>query len=451
MKIHFLGGAGTVTGSKTLIEHNNLRILIDCGMFQGIKSLRELNREPLAILPETIDYVLLTHGHLDHCGWLPKFVAEGFEGKIFCTRPTKEISRLILYDSAKIQEEEAKKANEEQYSKHLPAEPLYTTEDVDAVIPKFRVVERDLEIQLNENVFFKFIYAGHIIGACSIELHIDGKILIFSGDLGQDDDVLMFPPQKPQKADYIFLESTYGNRLHPQTDSLFELETIINNTFNKGGTVVIPSFAVERVQTMMYLIWQLKKEDRIPNIPYIIDTPMGISVLDVFKDNRMWHKLSMEECDEMCKIFTLISDVQNSMNGVYDKRTKVVIAASEMITGGRVLSYLEHLIDKPETTVTLVGYQAEGTRGRKLLEGATEIKIYGKYYPVLANILLIESLSAHGDQNDLLNWLSELVVKPKKVFLVHGENEAADELRLKIKERYGFDSQAQFLGQIIEI
>lgn len=451
MKIHFLGGAGTVTGSKTLIEHNNLRILIDCGMFQGIKSLRELNREPLAILPETIDYVLLTHGHLDHCGWLPKFVAEGFEGKIFCTRPTKEISRLILYDSAKIQEEEAKKANEEQYSKHLPAEPLYTTEDVDAVIPKFRVVERDLEIQLNENVFFKFIYAGHIIGACSIELHIDGKILIFSGDLGQDDDVLMFPPQKPQKADYIFLESTYGNRLHPQTDSLFELETIINNTFNKGGTVVIPSFAVERVQTMMYLIWQLKKEDRIPNIPYIIDTPMGISVLDVFKDNRIWHKLSMEECDEMCKIFTLISDFQDSMNAVYDKRPKVVIAASGMITGGRVLSYLEHLIDKPETTVTLVGYQAEGTRGRKLLEGATEIKIYGKYYPVLANILLIESLSAHGDQNDLLNWLSELVVKPKKVFLVHGENEAADELRLKIKERYDFDSQAPFLGQIIEI
>ncbi len=451
MKIHFLGGAGTVTGSKTLIEFNNLRILIDCGMFQGIKSLRELNREPLAILPETIDYVLLTHGHLDHCGWLPRLVAEGFEGKIFCTRPTKEISRLILYDSAKIQEEEAKKANEEQYSKHMPAEPLYTTEDVDAVIPKFRVVERDSEIQLNDSVFFKFFYAGHILGACSIELHIDGKILIFSGDLGQDDDVLMFPPQRPQKADYIFLESTYGNRLHPQTDSLFELETIINNTFNKGGTVVIPSFAVERVQTMMYLIWQLKKEDRIPNIPYIIDTPMGISVLDVFKDNSLWHKLSIEECDEMCKIFTLISDFQDSMNAVYDKRPKVVIAASGMITGGRVLSYLEHLIDKPETTVTLVGYQAEGTRGRKLLEGAPEIKIYGKYYPVLANILLIESLSAHGDQNDLLNWLSDLSIKPKKVFLVHGENEAADELRLKVKERYGFDSQAPFLGQIIEI
>ena len=451
MKIHFLGAAGTVTGSKTVIEHNNIRILIDCGMFQGIKSLRELNREPLAIEAETIDFVLLTHGHLDHCGWLPKLVADGFDGKIFCTRPTKEISRLILYDSAKIQEEDARRANEEQATKHSPATPLYTTEDVDAVIPKFRVVEKDLEIQLEENVFFKFFYAGHILGACSIELHIDGKILVFSGDIGQDDDVLMFPPQKPTKADYIFLESTYGNRIHPHTDALIELEAIINNTYHNGGTVVIPSFAVERVQAMMYLIWQLKKENRIPDIPYVIDTPMGINVLEVFKENRLWHKLSFEECDEMCKVFTLISDFQDSMNMVYNKKPKVVIAASGMITGGRVLSYLERLIEKPETTVTLVGYQAEGTRGRKLLEGAQEIKMYGKYYPVVAKILLIESLSAHGDQNDLLNWLSALEAKPTKVFLVHGENQAADELRLKVKERYGFDCQVPYLGQIIEI
>jgi len=451
MKIHFLGGAGTVTGSKTLIEHNNLRILVDCGMFQGIKSLRELNREPLSILPESIDFVLLTHGHLDHCGWLPKLVNDGFKGKIFCTRPTKEISRLILYDSAKIQEEEAKKANVEHFSKHNPAEPLYTESDVDAVIPKFRVVDKDIEVTLDDDVSFKFFYASHILGACSIELTIGGKVLVFSGDIGQDDDVLMFPPQKPQKADFIFLESTYGNRLHPPIDALLELEIIINNTFYKGGTVVIPSFAVERVQTMMYLIWQLKKQERIPNMPYIIDTPMGISVLDVFKDNRNWHKLSMEDCIEMCKVFTLISDFQDSMNTVYDKQPKVVVAASGMITGGRVLSYLEHLIVKPETTVTLVGYQAEGTRGRKLLEGAQEIKIYGKYYPVKANILLIESLSAHGDQIDLLNWLSELETKPKKVFLVHGENEAADELRLKVNEQYGFDTQVPFLGQVIEI
>lgn len=451
MKIHFLGGAGTVTGSKTLIEHNNLRILIDCGMFQGIKSLRELNREPLSILPETIDFVILTHGHLDHCGWLPKLVNEGFNGKIFCTRPTKEISRLILYDSAKIQEEEAKKANEEHFSKHDPAEPLYNEAEVDAVIPKFRVVDKDLDVKLDDDISFKFFYASHILGACSIELTIDGKVLVFSGDIGQDDDVLMFPPQKPKKADYVFLESTYGNRLHPQTDALFELETIINNTFNKGGTVVIPSFAVERVQSMMYLIWQLKKEERIPNMPYIIDTPMGISVLDIFKDNRTWHKLSFEDCDEMCKVFTLISDYKDSMNAVFDKQPKVVIAASGMITGGRVLSYLERLIDKSETTITLVGYQAEGTRGRKLLEGAQEIKIYGKYYPVRANIMLIESLSAHGDQKDLLNWLSELETKPKKVFLVHGENEAADELRLKIHEQYRFEVQVPFLGHVIEI
>jgi metallo-beta-lactamase family protein len=451
MKVYFLGGAGTVTGSKTLIEYNNLRILIDCGMFQGVKSLRELNREPLSVLPETINFVLLTHGHLDHCGWLPKLVADGFKGKIFCTRPTKEISRIILYDSAIIQEEEAKKANAEHFSKHSPAEPLYTVSDVDAVIPRFRVVDKEEDVKLEDEISFKFFYASHILGACSIELFIDGKILVFSGDIGQDDDVLMFPPQKPKKADYIFLESTYGNRIHPQTDALFELETLINNTFNKGGTVIIPSFAVERVQTMMYLIWQLKKEGKIPNMPYVIDTPMGISVLDLFKDNRSWHKLSFEDCDEMCKVFTLISDFQDSMNMVYNKNPKVVIAASGMITGGRVLSYLEQLISKPETTIILVGYQAEGTRGRKLLEGAQEIKIYGNYYPVLANILLIESLSAHGDQKDLLNWLSDLETIPKKVFLVHGENQAADELRLKVKEQYGLNCQVPFLGQVIEI
>ena len=358
---------------------------------------------------------------------------------------------MILYDSAKIQEEEAKKANEEHFSKHFPAKPLYTERDVDAVIPKFRVVEKDIEIKLNEDCFFKFFYAGHILGACSIELHIDDKIFVFSGDIGQDDDMLMFAPQKPRKADYVFLESTYGNRIHPKNDSLFELETIINNTYQKGGTVIIPSFAVERVQTMMYLIWQLKKENKIPNIPYIIDTPMGISVLDVFKENRNWHKLSFEECDEMCKVFTLISEFQESMNAVFDKRPKVVIAASGMITGGRVLSYLEQLIDKPETTIVLVGFQAEGTRGRKLLEGEKEIKIYGKYYPIVANILSIESLSAHADQKDLLNWLSDLETKPKKVFLVHGENQAADELRLKINEHYDFECKAPFLGQIIEI
>lgn len=451
MKVTFLGGAGTVTGSKTLVESNGIRILIDCGQFQGIKPLRELNWEPLSILPSTIDFVLLTHGHLDHCGWLPRLVNQGFDGKIYCTSPTKEITKLILRDSAKIQEEEANQANEGKYSKHEIAEPLYTVEQVENVLPLFRVIQPNEEVALDAEISAVFTNAGHILGACSIALHLENKTLVFSGDIGCDDDVLLFAPTQPQKADYVFLESTYGNRIHPDEDVKLLLETYINNAYHNGGTVIIPSFAVERAQTIMYLIWQLKQEDKIPNMPYIIDTPMGISMLDIFEKNKKWHKLSSEECDAMCKQFSMISDYQETINAIYDKRSKVVIAASGMITGGRVLSYLERYIGLPETTVIIVGYQAEGTRGRKLLDGAKEIKIRGKYYEVQAKILEIEGLSAHGDQNDLLNWLSALENKPKKVFLVHGENQPADELRIKIQEKYGYDCAVPMMGQTIKL
>lgn len=451
MKIKFFGGAGTVTGSKTVIESNGIRILIDCGQFQGVKPLRELNWQPLPVLPSTIDFVLLTHGHLDHCGWLPRLVNQGFKGKIFCTSPTKDITKLILLDSAKIQEEEAAKANKEHYSKHEIAEPLYTVKQAEAVFPLFRVVKPNENIALDAEISAVFTNAGHIIGACSIQLNLENKTLVFSGDIGRDNDILMFSPTKPKKADYIFLESTYGNRLHPETDAKFELEMYINNAFRKGGTILIPSFAVERAQTVMYLLWQLKVEGKIPNIPYILDTPMGIKVLDIFENNKKWHKLPEQEYVAMCQMFTLISDYQETIDTIYNKQSKVVIAASGMVTGGRVLSYLERYISLPETTVIIIGYQAEGTRGRKLLEGEKEIKIYGKYYEVKATILEIEALSAHGDQKDLLNWLSELENKPEKVFLVHGENEAFLELAEKINEKYGFDCVIPYMNQEIEL
>jgi len=405
----------------------------------------------LPILASTIDYVLLTHGHLDHCGWLPRLVDQGFKGKIYCSGPTKEISKLILLDSAKIQEEEAEKANNEKYSKHEVAQPLYNVEQAKKVFPHFRVVKIGEPVPLDPEISAVFINAGHIIGACSIELTLENKTLVFSGDVGRDNDALMYPPTKPKKADYVFLESTYGNRLHPDSDAKLELEMYINNTIKNGGTVIIPSFAVERAQMVMYLLWRLKEEKKIPEIPYIIDSPMGVSAFDIFFDNLKWHKLSMEECIAIGKMFTMISDYRETIETIYDKQPKVVIAASGMVTGGRVLSYLEHYIELPETTVIIVGYQAEGTRGRKLLEGAKEVKIYGKYYSVAAKILEIEGLSAHGDQKDLLNWLSALENKPEKVFLVHGENQPADELRIKIRERYGFDCSVPLMGQEFEI
>ncbi len=451
MKIHFFGAAETVTGSKFLIETSEMNILVDCGLFQGLKELRLLNRQPLPFDASLIDFVILTHGHLDHCGWLPVLVKNGFSGKIFSTSPTKDITKLILLDSAKIQEEEAEKANKEHYSKHNPAEPLYTIADAEKVFSLLRAVNPNEEIKLSEFVSFNFFYASHILGACSVSLSVEGKSLVFSGDVGQDDDPLLFPPIKPKKADYIFLESTYGNRIHPENKSLQDLELFINNTFNKGGNVIIPSFAVERVQTLMYLLWQLKKENRIPNIPYIIDTPMGINVLQLFLQNTKWHKLTPHECEEMCRMFTLISDYRDTIEAIYNKQPKVVIAASGMVTGGRVLSYLERYIDKPENTILLVGFQAEGTRGRKLLEGAKEVKMYGKYYQVKASVFLIEGLSAHGDQKDLMNWLSDLEEKPKKIFLIHGEKETAEGFKIKIEETYKVECVIPKLNQVIEL
>jgi metallo-beta-lactamase family protein len=451
MKVQFIGGAGTVTGSKTIIESKGVRILIDCGLFQGVKPLRELNWSPLPVLASTIDFVLLTHGHLDHCGWLPRLVSQGFKGKIYCTSPTKDIAKLILLDSAKIQEEEARKANEGKYSKYEVAEPLYTVVEAQQVSPLFRVIKTNEPVFLDAEIEARFSNAGHILGACSVRLKLEGKTLVFSGDIGRDDDVLMYPPTKPKTADYVFLESTYGNRIHPDSDAKLELETYINNGIEKGGTIIIPSFAVERAQSIMFLLWQLRTENRIPAVPYIIDTPMGISALHVFSNNLKWHKLSLSDCEEMEAMFTLVSDYQETMNIILDDQPKVVIAASGMVTGGRVLSYLEHYIVLPETTIIMVGYQGEGTRGRKLLEGAPEIKIHGKYYPVKASILEIEGLSAHGDQTDLLNWISELEPKPKKVFLVHGETEAFEALSLKIKERYGLDCVIPLMGQEFEL
>ncbi len=451
MKIKFLGGAGTVTGSKTLVESNGLRILIDCGQFQGIKPLRELNWEPLPILPSSIDCVLLTHGHLDHCGWLPRLVKQGFSGKIYCTSPTAAIAKLIMIDSAKIQEEEAKLANTGHYSRHQVAEPLYTVKDAEAVFPLFRIIKINDRIALDAEISAHYSNAGHILGACTISLELEGKTLVFSGDIGRDDDVLLYPPTKPRKGDYIFLESTYGNRIHPDTDVKLELESYIINAVEKGGTVIIPSFAVERAQTIMYLLWQLKKEDRLPDVPLVIDTPMGISMLQVFENSKSWHKMDESDYVAMCKMFTINSDYEETIATIFNEQPKVIIAASGMITGGRVLSYLERYIELPQTTVIMIGYQAEGTRGRKLLDGATEIKIRGKYYAVAAKILEIQSLSAHGDQNDLLNWLKELQPKPTKVFLVHGENQPADELRIKIQEKFGFDCMIPLMGQEIEI
>ena len=449
--VHILGAAETVTGSKYLIETSQKKFLVDCGLFQGLKELRLLNWDYLPIEASNIDFILLTHGHLDHVGYLPRLIKSGFKGKIYGTDPTLDIAEIILKDSAKIQEEEAERANKYGYSKHDPANPLYDIKDVEKTITHFTTIKTNEWIDFGNDIKVRYQPNGHIIGSCFIEVHIREKKFVFSGDVGQENDLLMFPPARPQEADVLFVESTYGDRLHKREDIQEHLKKVILETIAKGGSVIIPSFAVERTQTLMYLIWQMRKAGDIPDIPCIMDSPMGANVLEVFNKYKEWHKLSYEEYSNMCQMFKVVIDFKETLKWISTPFPKIIIAGSGMVTGGRVLSYLQTYISKPENTILFVGYQGEGTRGRKLLAGANEIKIYGKYYEVKAHIEIINGLSAHGDQKELINWMSEIKNKPEKVFIIHGERQASDTFRVKIKDTYGWDCIIPKLYGIYEI
>lgn len=451
LTIQFLGAAGTVTGSKYFINTQSKKFLVDCGLFQGLKELRKHNWDDLPLNASELDFVLITHGHLDHVGYLPRLVHQGFKGKVYGTAPTLEIASIVLKDSAKIQEEEAAHANKMGYSKHKPAKPLYTTEDAEKIIQQFHPVAPNEWINFSDDIQACFQPNGHIIGSCFIDLKIGKKHFVFSGDVGRKEDLLLPPPHKPQKADILFIESTYGDRLHPNEDVKNKIKTIVLQTLNQGGNIIIPSFAVERTQTIMYLLWQLKKEQQIPDMPFIIDTPMGENVLNVFTRYSEWHKLKPYEYTEMCNMFHLVKDIKETFQIIHHHTPKVIIAGSGMISGGRILTYLQHYLSDSKNTLLLVGYQAEGTRGRKILDGAHEIKIYGKYYPIKLKVNIIHSLSAHGDQNDLLDWVSNIQQKPEKVFIIHGEKQAAEAFLVKLKDTYHWNATVPSLNQIVKI
>ena len=436
VKINFLGAANVVTGSKFLIETSEKNILIDCGMFQGLKELRELNWVNLPVDVNAIDMVLLTHGHLDHVGYLPRLVKQGFSGKIIGTSPTMAIAEIILRDSAKIHQEYANRANEEKFSKHDPALPFYTLHDVENTICLFHPESIDKWHSLSENISYRFQYNGHILGATFIELDIKGKRFVFSGDIGKRNDYLLDDPKLPEWADFLFVESTYGNKLHKEENVEKILTDLIKETINERGNLIIPSFAVERLQTVMYLLWKLYKFNKIPNIPIFVDSPMGNRVLELFQRFENWHKLPISDYNAMCNHVNILESYKETWETIDDSRPKIVIAGSGMVTGGRVLTYLKQLISIKSTTVLLVGFQAEGTRGRQLQDGAHEIKFFGRYYPVKAKIKHIESLSAHADQSDLLFWMSNIKNIPEQVFLIHGEPVALDAFRLKIKDTF---------------
>lgn len=451
INVRFLGGAGTVTGSKYLVQYKGKNILIDCGLFQGLKELRLLNWDSFPINPAEIDCVLLTHAHLDHTGYLPHLSKKGFQGQIYCTAPTKDLAEIILYDSAKIQEEEAREANEKEYSKHKPAKPLYIERDVTNCLRQFKCIEPLVKVNLESSISARFTPNGHILGSCAIELHLGEHSILFSGDIGPCNDPILPDFVAANGCDYVFIESTYGNKLHAHPDIIENLSQILKEAQDQQKILIIPSFAVERTQILLYYIYHVMHANKDLKIPIYLDSPMGIKVLQSFITHHHWTNISPKDWEMVLKDVNIIEDFHVSSDMMSKEFSRVVIAGSGMSTGGRVLGYYEQLISKDNVDILIVGYQAEGTRGRQLLEGSSTIKLKGQIHKVKAKIIELEGLSAHADQAGLIAWLKALNKKPYRVFIVHGEADGAQGLSSAIQSQLGWDSYIPQLGEEVEL
>lgn len=433
-----LGGAGTVTGSKHLLTHGDARVLIDCGLFQGLKNLRELNWKRLPIEPSDIDAVVLTHAHLDHCGYLPRLVLDGFKGPIHSTRATRDVAELILLDSAWLQEKDAEYANRKGFSRHKPALPLYTVKNAERAMQKFRTTSLHQEVDLPGGARLVLRRAGHILGAATAQIDIGGQRIVFSGDLGRYDDPVMHDPERVERADYIVIESTYGNRRHDRSDPVEALAQIISRTVQRGGTVLIPAFAVGRAQSLIYDLWQLRRRGGLRNVPIYLDSPMASSATTLLHTHQDDHKLSRADFEAAFSEVKYVRDVEESKALSANRYPKVIISASGMATGGRVLHHMAAFAPGHQNTLLFAGFQAAGTRGRKLLEGASEVKIHGRWVPVNAEVAELPMLSAHADSDELLRWLTGFDTPPRQVFIVHGEEQAAEALRERIQRELGW-------------
>lgn len=451
MKLTFLGATGTVTGSKYLVQTHDRQLLVDAGLFQGMKDDRERNWAPPPFRPDQLDAVLLTHAHIDHSGYIPRLTTAGFSGPVHCSAATFDLCRIMLPDSGYLQEEDAKDANRYGYSKHHPALPLYTEQDARDALKQFSPVPFGQPQALSDEVRFTLHRAGHILGASFIRLEEAGTSILFSGDIGRYHDPVTKPPAGIQDADTIVIESTYGDRLHDSTNPTDQIGEVIIRTIGRGGSVIIPAFAVGRAQALLYHLYRLKTEQRIPDLPVYLDSPMAIDATSLMHLHANDHRLTQEECAAMCAAAIYTASAEDSRAIAQNILPKVIISASGMATGGRILHHLKDCVGNPRNTILLAGFQAAGTRGDRLARGEKTLRIHGQDWPVKAEVVKIDSMSAHADSGELLRWLGGLSRPPRRVFITHGEPAAANSLKEKISERFGWEAVVPALGEMVEL
>jgi metallo-beta-lactamase family protein len=469
--IIFLGAARTVTGSKYLLDTSASKVLIDAGLFQGLKELRERNWQELPIRAPEIDAVVLTHAHLDHCGYLPRLVSQGFRGRVFCTPGTQDLCRIVLPDSGRIQEEDAANANRHGYSKHAPALPLYGEQDAFRAVSQLQPVGYDRPVPVAPDIEVEFINAGHLLGSSYVRVRTGGQTILFGGDLGRFNRPVLPDPTMVSQADYLLVESTYGNRVHEADDNGSKLADVITATAGRGGRVIIPAFAIGRVEELIYWLRRLEEERRIPVLPVFLDSPMAIEALARYTerlheldpelqpethddkaphgpadhrdrlDTRRRHAQHERQLCAFCtERFRTVATAEESRQLTQSKTPSIIISASGMATGGRVLHHLKAALPDVRNTVLFAGYQAVGTRGRQLVEGQTTVRIHGETIPVHARVELLESMSAHADSTEILRWLGGFSRPPRQTFLVHGEVPAMEALGASIKQTSGWDT-----------
>ncbi len=434
IQLSFFGATGTVTGSKYLINSHNKKILVDCGLFQGYKQLRLRNWAALPFDARQLDAVVLTHAHIDHSGYLPLLVKNGFRGPVYCSHGTAELCQILLPDSGHLQEEEAKYANRYSYSKHKPALPLYTVADAKFALTLLQPTGFGETTSIAAPISVCLYPNGHILGSSSLTFDIDGGKIVFSGDLGRSHDTIMRPPVLLSEADYLVVESTYGNRLHEKADPADALCTIVDRTLRRQGVVVIPAFAVGRAQTIITHLHRLRKAGRIPDVPIYLNSPMAVDATRLFASHQDEHRLSRDEYQELFQAVKIVNTAEDSRRLNTLDTPMVIVSASGMATGGRVLHHIERFATDAKNTILFAGFQAAGTRGAKMTEGATEIKIFGTYVPIRAEVANISSLSSHADYAEILDWLKAFQRAPKMTFVTHGEPAAADAMRIHIQE-----------------